>query len=645
MKRLTSLLCLVLCLCLLPVAGLGEGMTPHETHGMTYYVWDSWTFNEEESTDTLAYYYKNPQNVLDGMLMVTTMEADGTSGMTEEEKIGQLNIAIDEVSTSLGSEFAREEMTVNGMRGCYFSGSMMGLVNLVGFMAIAEDNNFIGIILADMGSDTAALRGMLMEVLGSGADTAAGSEDADYNTTTAVAGVEGLHVGANTVAVGAGERARVSFTVPQDGTYTFYSTGSDDTRIYLYESSDKDDSDYFAYDDDGGEGLNFRLVQRLAAGQTVTAGFQYFSSSKAGDIAVTIEAEPLTADSIQSVTVGDNEIHIGVGETVVVRFEAPAAGDYTFATNGDKDTCGYLYADMFGADVLISDDDGGESLNFSFTYTLAAGQTVYVGIRYWGTYRDGTENLVISTDAAAQAAPAPVPTEEPAPTDAPAPAPTDAPAPRTSTSGGPILFRGNAWGISATAFRSSDTSGVNRWSSSTSSRNETLNSLIDGPEGLQIPSVALVNGSLNIYLYTYTGIPVAGYTTTSCYLYFARQGVGGQLSESEDDTALYAAQYTFDLDGRVAEVGDDLLTKLTSLYGEPAFTTSKTNSYQEVNTWYAWLGADNTLLILKIHDETNSTYRVRDKITITYATLDGNSWLQEADEVLLQNSVGDTTGL
>lgn len=58
----------------------------------------------------------------------------------------------------------------------------------------------------------------------------------------------------------------LSFTPLESGEYAAYSTGEYDVQGYLYQS--REDKEYLAYNDDGGENRNFRLTHYLQAGVT-----------------------------------------------------------------------------------------------------------------------------------------------------------------------------------------------------------------------------------------------------------------------------------------------------------------------------------------------------------------------------------------
>ncbi len=77
-----------------------------------------------------------------------------------------------------------------------------------------------------------------------------------------------------------GEMKHFTFTPTTSGTYVIYSTGSDDTKVYLYNTSGTElDSD-----DDDGDSNNFRLEYNLTAGTKYTFGVRYYNSTKTGTI-------------------------------------------------------------------------------------------------------------------------------------------------------------------------------------------------------------------------------------------------------------------------------------------------------------------------------------------------------------------------
>lgn len=61
-------------------------------------------------------------------------------------------------------------------------------------------------------------------------------------------------------------------------------------------------------------------------------------------------------------------------------FTAPENGTYEFRTSGDYDTVGYLYDEEYPTTPVLTDNNSGFDYNFMFTYTMIAGQTVFVKV-------------------------------------------------------------------------------------------------------------------------------------------------------------------------------------------------------------------------------------------------------------------------
>ena len=116
------------------------------------------------------------------------------------------------------------------------------------------------------------------------------------------------------------------------------------------------------------------------------------SSASSGTYYVTV-GFPADLDSVA--VNSETEVAVGCGETVYKRFTAPTAGTYRFYSMGDWDTYGYLY-DYSTAKQLTYNDDDGENANFLISYTMEAGETVAVGVRYYNSSNSGTIHLLVS---------------------------------------------------------------------------------------------------------------------------------------------------------------------------------------------------------------------------------------------------------
>ena len=76
-------------------------------------------------------------------------------------------------------------------------------------------------------------------------------------------------------------------------------------------------------------------------------------------------------------------------------FRATESKSYTFYSTGSYDTYGYLYdANQF--QIVSNDDSNGISnSNFSMTYSLTAGETVYLVVRMFSQATTGTFTVYV----------------------------------------------------------------------------------------------------------------------------------------------------------------------------------------------------------------------------------------------------------
>lgn len=87
----------------------------------------------------------------------------------------------------------------------------------------------------------------------------------------------------NAVISSAGEMIYYTFTPATSGLYVIYSTGTSDSKVYLYNGNGTE----LANDDDSGDNTNFRLEYNLTAGAQYTFGVKYYNTSLTGTIPFT----------------------------------------------------------------------------------------------------------------------------------------------------------------------------------------------------------------------------------------------------------------------------------------------------------------------------------------------------------------------
>ncbi len=90
----------------------------------------------------------------------------------------------------------------------------------------------------------------------------------------------------------------LSFTPEEDGLYSFYSTGYEDTYGYLYNFNGKE----LASDDDGGNDTNFKISYQLEANTTYFWGVRFYSNNRSGNISVKLEKLATVVPHVEVVT-------------------------------------------------------------------------------------------------------------------------------------------------------------------------------------------------------------------------------------------------------------------------------------------------------------------------------------------------------
>lgn len=145
---------------------------------------------------------------------------------------------------------------------------------------------------------------------------------------------------------------------------------------------------------------------------------------------------------------------------------------------------------------------------------------------------------------------------------------------------------------------------------------------------------------INIIANALTGeIDVAGYTTSKVVLYFAYIPVGGKLTKTEKDSALYGAQYVFE-PKNLKVMSADLIEKLSLVYGKPDKETKDTDIWGNKYTYTWWYGPNNANIVLKQTDSSkDSTGFYSDEIIISYVWLKGDELLQNASDILKKEAI------
>lgn len=140
-------------------------------------------------------------------------------------------------------------------------------------------------------------------------------------------------------------------------------------------------------------------------------------------------------------------------------------------------------------------------------------------------------------------------------------------------------------------------------------------------------------------------IDVAGYTTSEVNLYFAYIPVNGVLTKTEEDSALYGARYVFE-PKNLNDMSEDLISKISNLYGEPAKTTYDTDIFGGKYTYVYWYGQNDTELVLRIEDYSEDTVGLSDdQIVVSYVWLKGDELLQTASDILKEEAISQESNV
>ena len=204
----------------------------------------------------------------------------------------------------------------------------------------------------------------------------------------------------------------VSYQIDAEGSGTSMGT-LDDPRLILLDASDT----VLTGNDDGGDGLNARIVWRASSTGTVYVEVSHALDDVTGTYTLTVSEGP--ADDCADDTTTTCSVSPG----------SPVTGDIQYG--GDDDyfslsvTSGFTYQiDAEGVDTsmgtltdpyvvlrdasdvgLASDDDGGVSFNARLVWTASSTGTVYVVIHAADNEDTGTYTLTVSANTPATGAP------------------------------------------------------------------------------------------------------------------------------------------------------------------------------------------------------------------------------------------------
>ena len=190
---------------------------------------------------------------------------------------------------------------------------------------------------------------------------------------------------------------------------------------------------------------------------------------------------------------------------------------------------------------------------------------------------------------------------------------------------GEILFRGLPWGCSIDeAVANIQAAGV------------TNDRVRDGED------VHAIDYSVSVdacgFEYAPSGLPndffVAGHLVEQVVVEAIYGIVDGQISHEREDSRMYCATYYFKDQTNIKDVYDDLVSKLTSMYGTPV---DAIESYYDHNLM--WTGTNNAAIIIEMDD---GDYPL---LHITYWDLGIHDMITEMQNLAYIGDVNSTDGL
>ena len=207
-----------------------------------------------------------------------------------------------------------------------------------------------------------------------------------------------------------------AFTAPSSGTYRFSSTGSSDTKGYLY--SDKELDRLLTSNDDGGASSNFQIDWYMTRNDTVYLKVTMYNNTARGSASVRVERSATavsdsdysgyssysgssTYSNYSSSSSSTSTISLNSSKRLqftsskrqfVLSFTAPRTDTYTFYSTGatsSLDARAYLYSNSGLTNQLeYSDDYSGR--DFRISRYITRGTTVYLKVNLYSTSGNGT---------------------------------------------------------------------------------------------------------------------------------------------------------------------------------------------------------------------------------------------------------------
>lgn len=197
------------------------------------------------------------------------------------------------------------------------------------------------------------------------------------------------------------------------------------------------------------------------------------------------------------------------------------------------------------------------------------------------------------------------------------------------------------------------------WGSSYTDVNKILDSfdlMANAGQGIRNPSVDAIlydddnkgiefeNNYINIIASALNtdNADVAGYELSEMNLYFAYAVTNGVINRTEENSKLYGAKYYLN-PSDITSANNDLVSKLSSIYGNPAKSETDIDYDGDYITYTYWYGINDTELILKTIEasEENRTDYYTGAIVISYAWREGDDLMQQASDAISAEAIAN----
>ena len=200
------------------------------------------------------------------------------------------------------------------------------------------------------------------------------------------------------VDVPAGKIVKIPFMPEYTHQYIFLSTGTGNTNGYIFDAN----GNQLVYDKNGEP---FKITYTLNAGETyylgvkwyyyrtgtipvlLTYGNHSYAKNESEQFACTICGEPAPTITLDETL----NVDVVAGQTVRIPFVPAVTHEYIFQSTGTGKTNGYIF-DANGNQLVCNNN--GEP--FKITYTLNAGETYYLGVKWYNSDRTGTIPVLLT---------------------------------------------------------------------------------------------------------------------------------------------------------------------------------------------------------------------------------------------------------